>query len=122
MEQEFTEKTLRFFVVVLIGVMITILGAISNQIAVTNNGGRMPVYLEPYNRGSNYQVSYFYDKHHFTYEDKKEIKFWYLSDLFLVHFGVCSIGDILLVVGFIISFTFSMIYTTSIIKFYRKRK
>lgn len=68
---------------------ILMMGMVFNFYAITSNDGRMPV-------ESNYG---FDTERHFSFQNKDEVKFYYLTDIIKLPFTIVSIGDIIIVIG-----------------------
>ena len=94
-------------------ILLSLLGASANIIAVYFNDGKMPVY-------STLDLD---DYAHFSTIDKAQIKFFVLSDKFKMKLGYIenyySIGDVLIIIGII--FSFSLMFLL-IIKSYQFKK
>jgi hypothetical protein len=79
-----------------IGMSLMFIGAISNFLCLLANKGLMPAYLKD---GLRLKM----DDKHIGYQHKKEITFWYLSDIIDLNFiklrMLVSIGDIFLITG-----------------------
>jgi|GEM_PF-5092016 len=95
---------------------IAFIGAILNLTVMTNNYGKMPVYIG----------YYFNEPHHFGFIYPNEVKLWYLSDIinlsnrFYEHY--LSVGDVLCYLAFFGSLTFCIIHIKTIYRIYKKSK
>lgn len=69
----------------LIFLVILILGGLLNVIAVSSNGGKMPVYTKD---------SLEEGKKHFYFSDKNEVNEFYLTDIIRIKKAYFSIGDL----------------------------
>jgi len=67
-------------------------GMIFNQIVIKHNGNKMPVFS--LNKYSTFT--------HFTFQNKSEINYYYLSDLFKFKKTIYSIGDIIMIINLIL--------------------
>ena len=67
-------------------------GMIFNQIVIKHNGNKMPVLS--LNKYSTFT--------HFTFQNKSEINYYYLSDLFKFKKTIYSIGDIIMIINLIL--------------------
>jgi len=108
-------KTIRFlsiFIIVIVSAFLFVLiGAVLNQTAVSANGGKMPVYN-----------SYGEDDQHFGFDNKEDVKHFYLTDIIPIGDYALSIGDILLFSGglmYAILVIFSLINLRMLIKYNR---
>jgi hypothetical protein len=79
-------EKVQFFIIVFMFVMI--IGMAFNFLAMINNGGKMPVYTENFIPDS---------EHHFTYQYKGEVEYWFLTDIIKIFNCKVSIGDVLLI-------------------------
>ena len=68
---------------------IMLVGGLLNYYAIAENQGKMPIY-------SNYNYE---SETHFTFQDKSEVKMFYLVDIFKLSFLYFSIGDIIIVLA-----------------------
>lgn len=81
---------------------IIIIGVLLNYAVIVNNHCRMPVVDGEYSK--------IMDDKHFFFEHKESINYYYLSDIIIIFKGAISIGDILIFIGMIGSFGFSIRY------------
>lgn len=86
---KYTKETA--LLITLLFTQILIFGIISNFIVMINNNGDMPV-------KADFDYS---DNAHFTYQDNKDVKYWYLSDIIEFKNSIWSIGDILIYIGLV---------------------
>jgi len=84
----------KFFYTLWLLTVIILIGATLNFHAVISNGGRMPIesphYLET--------------ETHFTFQDKDDIKNYYLTDIINIKNLYISIGDLMLGVSLVLMF------------------
>ena len=88
---EFEKSLNKYLFIMFIGVLFIIYGAASNFAAVRTNDCRMPVYQQPVDIADS-------DKY-FSFWDKSEVNYFYLTDRFVVGEGVHSLGDFSLFIG-----------------------
>lgn len=95
----------------LLFMMVCLVGAILNISVISTNGGRMPVLWE-----ENYS-----SLEHFSYQNKNEVRQWFLSDI--IDFGgfIFSIGDFLMIIGLLLSTITLMLRLRYSIKLRKKR-
>jgi hypothetical protein len=80
--------------------ILFLIGGCFNYIVVTNNNNLMPVLADfSYN-----------DSTHFTYKEPLIIKYWFLSDILYFAGNILSIGDSLMIIGFIGYFIFILCF------------
>ena len=93
------KNNLKYFAILLAFFMfISFSGLLMNYTAKFYNNGKMPVKFDSYSFETN---------RHFSYSNKEEVNFWFLSDIYPASFGTFSIGDYFLFLGAIGSlFTF----------------
>lgn len=86
-----------------ISFIITLLGAFFNGAVVLNNNCEMPVY----DKFNIYNGSI--DNRHIAYNDFKQVKYPFYSDIIKVYGNIFSIGDFLMFFGLISLFFFTFI-------------
>lgn len=107
----FTKIDFEFLIIGIFFVLIFLVGGLSNLFVVNSNENKMP-------------VKYFYSfqgEKHFSYIEKDEVKFWYLSDVFELSNFIFSIGDFFLFLGLIGYSTTTLFYMMHRIKLRWKR-
>ena len=83
---------------------ILIIGGILNLKVINSNNCLMPVYNFPMADSSDT---------HFSFVNKTEISYWYLSDIINLKFTIISVGDILAMVGYAMLLFFCFKYTSN---------
>lgn len=91
-EVKVRDSVIRLQLFMFLFIIIIFLGVVSNQAVVKFNGNRMPVL-------SNFDLS---DETHFSYQNPQEIILSPLTDRFNALGYIWSIGDMLMVGGFIL--------------------
>jgi len=104
------KKEIVLFAIFSLSLLLIMFGAGLNITAVTSNGCRMPVYTYDYNFSSNT---------HFTFTNRSSVNNFYLTDIINLNYVSLSIGDILIVLGLIISM---YLYVNPILVNYKKSK
>jgi len=104
------------YLIMTIACLIMMTGMCFNFIVMTENGGKMPVYLD-----FNYT-----DEDHFSYHNFSEVKHPYYSDIFPIFNGLYSLGDLFMIFAMAIM-SVSCIYQTQkaikvIIKYFKNEK
>jgi len=89
--KKFCEKNGYYFFLLWIVTIILIYGMTFNFYAVQSNGGRMPV--------ESYLGGYLDTDKHFSFEDRREINNYYLTDIINLKMGIYSLGDIIMVLS-----------------------
>lgn len=112
------EKKLNFerlFLTVFFVMLFT--GGILNTLPLIHNGGRMPVYTS---------ILFEDDSRHFRFENKEEVKYWALSDIFYMDLRKYnlwfSIGDVIIILGGIYAIIIAIYYTKEVIKNKKNKK
>lgn len=82
-----------------------LLFGIMNLLAISDNGGRMPV------KDLGYETD-----RHFSFEENSEVKYWFFSDIIYIGNYIASIGDIGMVIGVILSGIFCFLNMKDYIK------
>jgi hypothetical protein len=95
-----------YFMFLTIICMFMMIGMTMNFLAMTGNGGKMPVLLE-------YDYS---DYDHFSYQNFSEVNYPYYTDIIQIRNSMYSFGDILMLLAIIIAFI------TAVIKIYKAYK
>jgi len=91
MNQKNYKKREKYLRLIIIFMTIIMIGMSLNFRVVAGNKGRMPVY-----------ASFYYDTdEHFTYQNKSEVNYWFLSDIIYLFKGYWSLGDMLMIGGVI---------------------
>jgi hypothetical protein len=99
-QAEFYKRVFQLFMILSILMSFYVIGVAMNFIAVTKNGGRMPALFYDW---------HYEDETHFTYQNKSEVNYWYLTDIIPIPYGKASIGDALLfasVIGMLLNLFF----------------
>lgn len=95
--RELKKILIKHLIVVSLILNISLIGAVLNLAVISENGGRMPVYFME-------EVD---SEKHFSFTNFEEVKFPYLSDIIHLegkkYYANFSIGDILIVGGFILA-------------------
>lgn len=80
---------LRYMTLMNFFIMVALIGAMLNTFTLTVNDGRMPVKSD----------SYFSEDMHFSYQDKDDVNYHYLTDVIPLFSARFSAGDVLLIIG-----------------------
>lgn len=96
-----TEKLINLFFIGYLIILLFVAGLLCNALAITNNGGKMPVQLKYLSHIDGSSVYSYSNDKHFGFKDKEDINYYYLSDIIHIEslHTVYSIGDILMYVG-----------------------
>lgn len=97
--------------IIIISLFISIIGHTFNFVAMVENQGKMPVLIEHKGILSN-------SEYHFIYNDKSEVNYWYLTDIFKINKFYYSLGDITMLIGVIISL-FAFLKTITLLKTFK---
>ena len=94
----------REFELLMLCLSLTLLfgGILLQYKVITSNDCKMPVPSGEYNAEMDYK--------HFFFESKEDINYYYLSDIIVIYKEAFSIGDLLIWLGMIGSFGFSIRY------------
>lgn len=104
-EMWFWRRAATYLVLVLVGTLL-------NFNVMMNNNGKMPVYFE-YNYTS---------AGHFSFQNKSEVPYWYLSDVIPIYIGKISIGDIFIISGIFLYIWIFVGYVKSIRRLKNERR
>ncbi|MBA7700352.1 hypothetical protein ES703_109063 [subsurface metagenome] len=86
------EKSLnKYLFIMFIGILLIVCGATSNFTAIESNDCRMPVYRSI--------VASANSDEYFSFWDKSEVNYFFLTDRFVIGEGIHSIGDFLCFIG-----------------------
>ena len=78
------------FIIILL-MLVVFVGITMNFVVIVENSGKMPVLS-----------AFIYETdEHFSYQEKSEIEYWFLSDMIEFQGSVSSIGDIIMILGFL---------------------
>jgi hypothetical protein len=89
------ERIYWFNIIYILFMFIFIIGETCNFVAVTNNGGKMPVY------------TYYYvdNEKHFSYYEDDKVNYPILTDIIKLPTHIMSIGDLTMIIAVIGLFT-----------------
>lgn len=97
-----------------LSIFIMSIGILFNFIAIVENGGKMPVYVNHDLKGR------IETEEHFYYNDKSEIEYSHLSDIIPFKFNgekyKASIGDVVMVLSLVSLVIFSFLYTRRLVR------
>lgn len=101
----------KYLLIMFVGIIFMMAGASSNFTAIKSNDCRMPVYQSI--------VETVDADEYFSFWDKSEVNYFYLTDRFMIGEGMNSLGDFSLLIGvFILLFNLFNIITYRKIKKY----
>lgn len=92
--------------------LILLLGSALNRTAIEENNGKMPVLTS-----SDYET-----KTHFSFQDPEEINYYVLSDIIYIGKKIYSVGDVLLLVGFLFLLLFFILMAIGTNNYFKHRK
>jgi len=84
----------KIVVILTIAILLIMIGIKCNFEVMINNGGRMPIKWDFYSTEIDEYV---------LWEDKADVEYWYLGDNIKIWIIMFSIGDLLILSGFIIT-------------------
>jgi hypothetical protein len=107
-----TPKREKYLLFILLSLSFLGLGSVGNALVIKNNDCLMPVY-------KNYQADF--SPEHFNYINKSEVNYWFLSDFIKItlpkdYQTIYSPGDLLMLLSFFLSMTFSFLYLKEVKK------
>lgn len=70
--------------------ILMVIGMGSNLQAVLANGGKMPVQYPNQN-----------NEKHYSFQDKSDVNYYYLTDIIYLKYSMVSIGDVIMVVSWL---------------------
>lgn len=103
----------------LMGIMLFIIGGVTNLTAVSINGGKMPVIVSEH----DYYAYSWTSQIHFVTTNESEVQRPFLADRFKIKNSVYSIGDAFIYLGVftsLVSLVFSLWYSVKIGKWLKK--
>lgn len=104
-------KREKYLLIAVLCISLSTVGVFLNLTVVNNNRCRMPVYTESY---------FVNDNKHFTFTEKEQVNYFFLTDIIHVYFvmeSYNSIGDVLIYSGSVSFFFFMMKFI-----FYKEKK
>lgn len=88
-----------------------LLGAVFNFIAIVENGGKMPVFVDRDLNGKNYATDT-----HFYYDSKNEVNYYHLTDIIPLGDYIASVGDFFLVLSLLSSIILTTLWIIQVKK------